>query len=505
MPASVQVPAGYFLAGETSDAGPFEIDVAGQDAPFTGYKDAASILRRQGVRFRVFEYDKNDATGALTISREITSAEATITWTVTLAAAKAAGRQMDQILGPDGVRTLAPSAAPRNAPPPGFGPGDLRADVTLTVSGNNAGPAPGAEPKGRIIGQDILIGEARTDARGRLVVLAGHGVARSWLVPTPDIKEFLNNPGWYDDISDGSVDATVTFAGASAVNAIGAWVVTTPPDFAPDTGAVTTLLDIAQQAVGTPLPARLTYPQDVEPILRRAANLFFVNEQAVWKVMHDHMANPVGLNDNSAASATLRKRVRDDLLKAQNEMNSYRLTQRQISLLDQWVQGHFDGQADATRPARDAGAQLDSACLERCVGGGFFPGIEAGSTMRLPTLHAGFARLTRGTFTDLDGSVQQMVPGLLSQRMACPWQADFTECLTDWWPAQRPDLTGRTATGGAGPRWDRGIIVTAEDDPRTHLNMINHFAQLGIVVASTNAGVTTFVETGRDPALDAGG
>ena len=139
--------AGYFLAGETSDAGPFEIDVAGQDAPFTGYKDAASILRRQGVRFRVFEYDKNDATGALTISREITSAEATITWTVTLAAAKAAGRRMDQILGPDGVRTLAPSAAPRNAPPPGFGPGDLRADVTLTVSGNNAGPAPGAEPE----------------------------------------------------------------------------------------------------------------------------------------------------------------------------------------------------------------------------------------------------------------------------------------------------------------------------------------------------------------------
>ena len=284
-------------------------------------------------------------------------------------------------------------------------------------------------------------------------------------MPTPDIKEFLNNPGWSNDISDGSVDATVTFAGASAVNAIGAWVVTTPPDFAPDTGAVTTLLDIAQQAVGTPLPARLTYPQDVEPVLRRAANLFFVNEQAVWKVMHDHMANPVGLNDNSAASATLRKRVRDDLLKAQNEMNSYRLTQRQISLLDQWVQGHFDGQADATRPARDAGAQLDSACLERCVGGGFFPGIEAGSTMRLPTLHAEFARLTRGTFhrsgwfSSTDGSWPPVAKNGLSLA------GGFYRVPSDWWPAQRPDLTGRTATGGAGPRWDRGIIVTAEDDP----------------------------------------
>ena len=34
--------------------------------------------------------------------------------------------------------------------------------------------------------------------------------------------------------------------------------------------------------------------------------------------------------------------------------------------------------------------------------------------------------------------------------------------------------------------------------------MVNHFAQLGLVVATTNGGVTSFVETGRDPSLGTG-
>jgi hypothetical protein len=84
--------------------------------------------------------------------------------------------------------------------------------------------------------------------------------------------------------------------------------------------------------------------------------------------------------------------------------------------------------------------------------------------------------------------------------MACPWQADFTECAGAWWPAQRPDIAGRTAAGAAGPDWARGIIVNAEDDPRSHQNMVDHFAQLGVIVRSGNG----FTEVDRDPALDTG-
>lgn len=305
------------------------------------------------------------------------------------------------------------------------------------------------------------------------------------------------------DIADGSVDATITFAGSAPMDAVGAWVITAPPDFAPDTTPLTTLYDIVQQVVGIPLPARLTYPQDIEPILRRAANLFFVNTEPVWQTMHDHLVNKSNLSDNSATAAETRGTVRDDMLSAEDQMSDYLLTGRQKLILDQWVQGNFDRAADATRQ-EDAGALLDRACLERCVGGGFFPGIEAGTILRLPSIHAGLARLTRGTFTDFDGTTKQMAPGVVSQRMACPWQADFTECTGNWWPAQRPDITGRAAGGAGAPPWDRGIIVNEPTDPRSHLNMVQHFAQLGVVVANTNGGVTTFGEIGRDPVLDTG-
>jgi hypothetical protein len=494
---------GYFLAGEASDALPIDIDANGEDIAFKGYKDAAHFMRRQGVRFRVFEYDKVDATGVMTLAREITASDATIVWTVKLAAAKAAGFEMTMTMGPDGVRTLTPGTQLRNMPPAGFTLPDLRADVALAATGVNAGPAPGAEPMGRIVGQDILIGEARTDAKGRLIVLAGHGVSRSWQQPAPDMQEFLNNPTWYDDIADGTVDARITIAGGAPIDAIGAWVVTTPPDFAPDTMALTTLLDVVEQATNIPLPSPLTYPQDIEPMLRRAADLFFVNEVSVWKTMHAHMANPAGLSDNSATAAAKRKLVRDDLLKAEDGtvgMNSFRITTRQRTMLQRWVDGNFRSAADGARRPPNAAEMLDRASLEHCVGGGFFPGIEAGTILRLPSLYSQFAQLTRGTFTDSDGVNRPLQPGVISQRMACPWQADFAECLLNWWPAQRPDLAGRLGNGNPGPRWDRGIIVGNDpEDPQSHLNMVQRFARLGLIVKDKNTG--NFVEVGRDPTL----
>ena len=490
--------SGYFLAGEAPGAPPIDIDANGAEVAFSGYKDAAHLIRRQGARFKVFEYDKNDATGVLTLTREITAADAALAWTVKLTASKAAGFAMTMATGPDGARTLKPGTQRRNTPPAGFTPADLKADVTLTATGVNAGPAPGAAPMGRIAGKDILIGEARTDARGHLVVLAGHGVARSWQTPAPDMPEFLNNPTWYDDISDGTVDVRITFAGMQPVDAVGSWVIATPPDFSPDTMALTTLLDIAEQVANIPLPSPLTYPQDIEPILKRAADLFFVNSLSVWKTMQAHMLNPAGFADNSAAAKAKREKARNDLLDAESDMNSFRMTERQRAILQHWVDGNFQTAA-AARPAPGAAEILDRASLDRCVGGGFFPGIEAGTTLRLPGLYSEFARLARGNFVDADGVFRPLQPGLISQRMACPWQADFTECLSNWWPSQRPDVTGRLPNGKPGPRWDRGMIVDEDvENPQSHLNMVLHFARLGVVVRNGN----NFIEVGRDPDLD---
>ena len=53
------------------------------------YKDAAGRIKRQGARFRVYEYTE-DSAGVVTAAREITAAEAEIEWEVHLANRKAA-------------------------------------------------------------------------------------------------------------------------------------------------------------------------------------------------------------------------------------------------------------------------------------------------------------------------------------------------------------------------------------------------------------------------------
>ena len=492
----------YFLAGETPDAPPLDIDAAGSDAGFTGYKNAASVMRRQGVRFRVFEYERK-SDGTETLLREITSAEASIAWTVKLAATKAAGFIQNQEQD-DGATYIVPDQTPRNS---GIASVQLQTDVTLQAQGNNTKPAPGTEPKGMIQEKLLYLGEAHTDAKGRLLVLPGFGGAFTWLPagdPRLQLSDFYDNPGWYDDIADGSVEATVTFPGAMPQSAVRAWVLTAPPDFAPDTAPVTTIYDIALQSVNAPLPSTVTYPQDIEPILRRAAGLLQTSARPVWKSVSTLLADPRAADNSTtdAAVAALRQNLTKLLLEdTRTDMRDYRLTKRQQDILGRYRAGQFQSLADTSRPVQSAGQLSDRAALDRCVGGGFFPGIEAGGTLRQPGIFEDQGRLTLTTFTDHDGTVKALAPGLLSGRMACPWHADFVECSGAWWPAQRPDIVGRNATGGSKGNWHRKVAVGDGHNPQSRRAMIDNFARLGVVVKAADG---TYGEVGRDTALDTG-
>lgn len=494
---------GYFLARESPDGEPIDIDANGNEVAFSGYKDSTKFTRRQGARFRVFEYEENETTGELSFLREITASEASIEWTVSLASSKSAGPVMTAVAGPDGKRTIVPSANFRNEPPTGFSRDDLIARVSLSASGVNSVPTPGSVPLGQVAGKDIYIGEARTDVLGRLVVLAGLGIAGNWVSPTHPLVDYLNNPGWYDDIADGPVDATITLSEnpSEPIIADGAWIFTAPPDFAPDTTALTTLYDIAEQVSNIPLPSPLTYPQDIEPILLRAVNLYYVNERPVWRTIKQLMESFDNLSENDASAADNRMTVRDFLLQAEDQITDYRLTKRQKEILNLWVAGSFESSADSSRQSPSPPEILDRASLDQCVGGGFFPGIEAGSILRQKSAYSEFCRLSRGLIEDLDGSQIQNESGLISSRMACPWQADFIECDRTWWPAQRPDITGRNSDGSPMPDWNRGLVVGGGvNTPGSRRNMVDHFAQLGVVVKDGGA----FAEVGRDPALDTG-
>jgi hypothetical protein len=71
---------------------------------------------------------------------------------------------------------------------------------------------------------------------------------------------------------------------------------------------------------------------------------------------------------------------------------------------------------------------LTRAALERTVGAPFYPGIEMTYIVRDPSIYAAPFR-----FAD------HLAPGDITRWMAMPWQADFFECNTFWWPAARPD------------------------------------------------------------------
>jgi hypothetical protein len=74
--------------------------------------------------------------------------------------------------------------------------------------------------------------------------------------------------------------------------------------------------------------------------------------------------------------------------------------------------------------------------------------------------------------------------------MALPWQADFVDCSDYWWPSQRPDNV--TTKAGEKVRWDRDVVGTTND---RHLNMVDFWSQLGVVVF--DAGTGKFLEDER--------
>jgi L-Lysine epsilon oxidase N-terminal len=58
----------------------------GHSAPPGGYKDASCRVKRQAARFRLFGYDSNGK-----VAKELTSADADISWTLELCSKKAGG------------------------------------------------------------------------------------------------------------------------------------------------------------------------------------------------------------------------------------------------------------------------------------------------------------------------------------------------------------------------------------------------------------------------------
>lgn len=471
-------PTGYFIGPELSGA---------RTRPKGGYKDTHGRIKRQAARFRLFGYD---ARGKLL--GEITAKQALITWTVHVANKKAAWRTFDGLKKNTPWRNATVTDRSRLSIDPG--------PCSLT------GTAQAAEFfGGQFLGEPVTLGEMRTDANGRLLVLGGFGSSGS--PEGAPLTEFANNDGWHDDISDGSVTATVTFkrigktkrAPVNApVQAIGAWVICAPPDFAPDVGNVITLYDtLLQSAVdrlGMKLPAKPSFTRDIYPILQKAMDMTWVSKMISDAHAHATLAAVVPPPGTAAKRAAIFARLRDPATKGGVESESDMpmlwsdyypakgnepLTRVQYEYLKKWRSGRFiNDWRGAPKPAvKITPAGLDRAALEACVGGAFFPGIEASWLLRD---HYEFSEPFR-----IDQSKREA--GDVTKQMAVPWQADFTDCTQEdelaWWPAQRPDQVF-PERGGAQVDWTRGIVNDKSD-------MVSSWHRLGFVVQKGKKRVET--------------
>lgn len=429
------------------------------------YKSGGRI-KRQAARFRVYEYvDKGKG---YEVSREITLDEKDVvelTWTVHLANRKASFFAFDGLAGSPLLKKQ-PAPQRRNAamldktrleldPLPRSIKGRKAAKVEFRKAGNKAERWPVPAPVPNI----EYLGELRTDDQGRLIVIGGEGLIGQQ-PGAPPISNYANNDGWFDDVSDGPVTATLKLR-TGEVKVLGAWVLVGPPDFAPDSVPQVSLYHLLLDTTvrGVPIPtdqlvyrtgelARLAamakdlagggtafasykpdFDQDILPVLRAAVQSTFLFKSARFahstlgsqgpSAMWDALSDPAQPNGvRQALFARLRKPntggtpledmprlLGDDAYdKFKTGLKRLFVTVTQYAAMQQWARGNFTktaGGADflyrgAPYPAITA-AGLDRAAMENISGGGFFPGIEVGWQIRDPRLYIEPFRLRPGS------------------------------------------------------------------------------------------------------------
>jgi hypothetical protein len=479
--------AEYFIGPEVTHRKP---------QPLGSYRDKEGKLKRQAARFRVYGLNALDEP-----VRELTAAEAQITWQVHLANHKSAWYQFQLAMDIPEV-AQAPLTGLRNA--------TVSDRKKLIIDG---GPLQitGAQQQseaftGAFMETPVYLGELHTDEAGRLIVLGGLGKSASY--DGSKAITFANNEGWHDDTSDGPVTATVLLDGVE-LNVEPAWVITAPPDYAPDQKSVRTMWDLIRdmaiqgyeaatqakkpiQAWMLPRPEQPSFLHDIFPIFQRMTQLQWVNAGFAAGFGHGGVFNYTTpewiekLSSPSPAYLEVRKVIADhfrrhdrdgasplpfpwlygdamDVPSSTSPRQNAALSDTQLHFLNQWAAGDFIPDYDpdyaypqelSEVPVAEQPDMLIKASMEYCLADAFHPGCEMTWPMRNPRMYAAPFRLKHapeGWITPpqsayLDpASVNSLLstgqmPGDITRWMAVPWQTDTASCRSGYDPTYDPYL-----------------------------------------------------------------
>jgi hypothetical protein len=290
-------PDEFYLAPEGPGDLPIECNASGITTPdaqgiepvITTFKDSQGRIKRQAARFRVFAYDESNPKGSElkvgdTISfvqpqtgQLITATLVDIHWTVYLANKKSSWYQFQELDGEHGYPASHPLRNPTitdnetrrrliiDPGPQSVSLGTRLPPTAKFAAGVNP-QSPQSFPPPLSPNSIDYLGElmaTQQDGHDRLIVLGGRGNSGSVRtgLGEPSIQNYANNDGWFDDISDGPVTATLIgkivkvdgrdplpteTGGISAVVDDPAWVIVGYPRFAPQIVDIITLNELVE-------------------------------------------------------------------------------------------------------------------------------------------------------------------------------------------------------------------------------------------------------------------
>ncbi|KAF9658030.1 LodA/GoxA family CTQ-dependent oxidase [Tenacibaculum mesophilum] len=483
--AGIYPPIGVMRVGNSENEyfiGPLVDNPEPQTDPYA-YRDKTGALKRQAAQFRIYGF--NAAGKAV---KELTAENAKITWHSHLANQKSSWYQFNIALDIPEAADMPPSML-RNI--------DVKDRNSLlidggakSITGTNVTEGPFFE--GEFLSKKVYLGEMRTDEKGRLVMLGGHGKSENI---NGDIAiTFANNEGWYDDISDGPVTAEVEYEGTK-LKVDPAWVICAPPDYAPMQKSVRTMWDLMRDvAVKSKMlvrPVRPSFTKDILPIFQRMTDLQWVNAGFAGAFGFGGQFNYTTnewikrLGNPSPAYMEMRRTIsnnfrRFDISGAEAPQlwpwlygdaisipstGSVRqhatLSDLQLEFLDQWVQGDFEADyVDMTGcphvpkpptidelPVSEQPDMLTKAAMEFCLADAFHPGCEMTWPMRSSGMYMAPFRIKHAPKTPpvnttyygpmMNNDILPLakgpilggqVAGGITRWMAIPWQTDTASC-----------------------------------------------------------------------------
>jgi len=436
--AAIYPPIGIARVGNSKDEyfiGP-EV-TAPTRMPGSFYKDGTGAMKRQVARFRI--YGLNAAGDPI---RELTLEDADITWRVEVANKKADWFEFETAMDiPAAVPVARRNPNVKDRASLKIMPGPRR------ISGRSVSGKKHQFDSGRFMNQKVYLGELRTDDSGRLLFFGGHGHSDSPWADNPPTT-FANNDGWHDDTSDGPVDAKVVYQGEE-LEVTGAWVVTAPPNYAPDLVGIQTMYDVIYNTMDAPNTGSAgaylkrrdvpSFQLDILPILQQFTQMQWVNKgfynsfgynqnydfyderllyklstittdpegnvddefQEARRIIFHYFRNP----DGKSIDPRLWPWFYGDDVGGTSHDAYFSLSSTNYYYLQQWYAGNFvqDYNPNYQEPKsleeiESAGAQtlmLTKAALHFCLGGPFHPGCELTWPMRMAGMYNAPFRIRR--------------------------------------------------------------------------------------------------------------